>query len=159
TDDSNSLQSEKSPSKLSPKIYQSRAKSPAPMSRSKSAVSNPDSLLSPKLTPTKRSSSNQSPSTPKTPSNQPPPTPKTPRKPTIIEQLQHSEWSTRIEGLLVVAQLIVKRTLEPSSAGRQKSQLPPDDELSSVLINFLNDPDPRVVEKFMDPTIFVELAK
>ncbi|CAG8603162.1 4548_t:CDS:10, partial [Gigaspora rosea] len=166
-EDNHSLQSEspsksvKEPSKLTPhNISQLRPKSPAPpMARTKSAASNSSNssnLLSPKLTPTKRGSSNQAPSTPKTPpASKTSSTPKAPRKPTIIEQLEHSEWPTRIEGLLVVAQLIVKRSLEPSSA----KQLPPDEVLSSVLINFLNDPDPKVIEKFMDPNIFVELSK
>ncbi|CAG8662739.1 2425_t:CDS:10 [Gigaspora margarita] len=166
-EDNHSLQSEspsksvKEPSKLTPhNISQLRPKSPAPpMARTKSTASNSSNssnLLSPKLTPTKRGSSNQAPSTPKTPpTSKTSSTPKAPRKPTIIEQLEHSEWPTRIEGLLVVAQLIVKRSLEPSSA----KQLPPDEVLSSVLINFLNDPDPKVIEKFMDPNIFVELSK
>ncbi|CAG8527742.1 4324_t:CDS:10 [Cetraspora pellucida] len=169
-DDNHSLHPEspsknvKEPTKLTPQnLSYIRAKSPTPMMRTKSSASassnTSSNLLSPKLTPTKRGSSNQAPSTPKTPSTpKSPPTPKTPRKLTIIEQLQHNEWPTRIEGLLVVAQLIVKRSLEPSSA-KQKSLLPPDEELSSVLINFLNDPDPKVIEKFMDPSIFVELAK
>ncbi|CAG8708100.1 13066_t:CDS:2, partial [Acaulospora morrowiae] len=130
-----------------------RAKSPAPhkMTRSKSDASK--SLKSPLLLPNKSTSPNAT-TVPKP----------QPRKLTVIEQLEHSEWTTRIEGILSVAQLVVKRTLEPPSGKPgahdfKKALLPPDDDLSPHLVNILNDSNNKVLETFLEPNVFVEVAK
>ncbi|CAG8554968.1 2273_t:CDS:10 [Acaulospora morrowiae] len=130
-----------------------RSKSPAPpsMARSKSENPSPEAALRPK-----------SPFSPqgKRISQIPP----VPRKLTVIEQLQHVEWSTRVEGILNTAQLIVKRSLD-SPYGKQgtvdhgKLTLPPDDVLSSALINMLYDPDSKVIESFFNENVFKELSK
>src|SRR4051794_35917375 len=98
-----------------------RSKSPAPPSmRSKSANNISAANNSPAKSSMKPSSSPQikkgSPNSPQMP----------PRDLTVIEQLEHSDWNIRLEGLFNVAQSVVKRSLEPSPTNDFKKS---DEEL------------------------------
>ncbi|CAG8447072.1 15409_t:CDS:10 [Acaulospora colombiana] len=130
-----------------------RSKSPAPPSMARSKSENPSSetMLRPKspFSPQGRRASQ---------------VPSVPRKPTIMEQLQHEEWTVRVEGIMNIAQLVVKRSLD-SPYGKNgtvdsgKSLLPPDDVLSSALINVLNDPNFKVIGTFFNENVFKELSQ
>jgi hypothetical protein len=126
-----------------------RSKSPAPPSmRSKST----NNILTTSNSPTKSSMKPSSSSQNKKGSPNPP----QPRELTVIEQLEHNDWNVRLEGLFNVAQSVVKRSLEPSPTNDFKKS---DEELSPVLLNMLNDSNPKVVETFLDPSVISELAR
>ncbi|CAB4489499.1 hypothetical protein RhiirA1_516185 [Rhizophagus irregularis] len=128
-----------------------RSKSPAPPSmRSKSANNISTINNSPTKSSMKPSSSSQS------KKGSPNPPQMQPRELTIIEQLEHSDWNIRLEGLFNVAQSVVKRSLEPSPTNDFKKS---DEELSPVLLNMLHDPNLKVIETFLDPSVIPELAR
>ncbi|CAG8480438.1 3966_t:CDS:10 [Funneliformis mosseae] len=140
-------------------------------SMSKSPVSNPSTLRSKSPAPPSMRSKSTTPKSPMKSSPIKNGSPNStqisniqPRKLTIVEQLEHNDWTTRVEGLFNVAELVVKRSLEPTSANKtgydfKKSPLPPDEELGPILLNVLNDQNPKVIENFLAPNVITEMAR
>jgi CLIP-associating protein 1/2 len=81
-----------------------------------------------------------------------------PRKLTVLEQLNHSDWKIRVEGVVVVACILAKRT-PPNYDGHKMPTLPPSDVFAPTLAKLLNDPQPEVVEHVVAPEVLAELAK
>ncbi|CAI2167631.1 13681_t:CDS:10, partial [Funneliformis geosporum] len=140
----------------------------SPKSHIKSPVSNPSTLRSKSPAPPSMRSKSTTSKSPMKPSpnknGSPNATQIQPRKLTIVEQLEHSDWTTRVEGLFNVAQFVVKRSLEPPSANKpgydfKKTPLPPDEELGPILLNMLNDQNPKVIENFLAPNVITEMAR
>ncbi|OLL21669.1 Protein stu-1 [Neolecta irregularis DAH-3] len=92
-------------------------------------------------------------------SDSPGPSPRiaTARKLTLLEQLQHSEWKIRVDGLIVVACLLAKRPV-PNEANKNTT-LPPTDILAPALQKLLNDPKPEVLEHMLAPEVVVEINR
>ncbi|KTW30610.1 hypothetical protein T552_00326 [Pneumocystis carinii B80] len=81
-----------------------------------------------------------------------------PRKLTIIEQLVHSDWHIRVDGIITVACLLAKKT-PPNYDNQKLPTLPPNDILASTFQKLLNDSQPEVVNHLMAPEVIVEIAK
>ncbi|QSL64059.1 hypothetical protein MERGE_000214 [Pneumocystis wakefieldiae] len=81
-----------------------------------------------------------------------------PRKLTIIEQLVHSDWHIRVDGIITVACLLAKKT-PPNYDNQKLPILPPNDILASTFQKLLNDSQPEVVNHLMAPEVIVEIAK
>jgi CLIP-associating protein 1/2 len=79
------------------------------------------------------------------------------RKLSILDQLNHSDWKVRVEGTVVVACILAKRT--PPGYDGQKLQLPPSDVFAPALVRLFNDPQPEVVENVVAPEVLAELMK
>lgn len=80
------------------------------------------------------------------------------RKLTVLEQLNHTDWKVRVEGIVVVACILAKRT-PPNYDGQKMPTLPPSDVFAPTLAKLLNDPLPEVVEHVVAPEVLAELAK
>lgn len=80
------------------------------------------------------------------------------RKLTVLEQLNHSDWKIRVEGVVIVACILAKRT-PPNYDGQKMPTLPPSDVFAPTLAKLLNDPQPEVVEHVVAPEVLAELAK
>ncbi|KAG4305181.1 hypothetical protein PORY_001351, partial [Pneumocystis oryctolagi] len=81
-----------------------------------------------------------------------------PRKLTIIEQLVHPDWHTRVDGIITVACLLAKK-VPPNCDNQKLPTLPPNDILASTFQKLLNDSQPEVVNHLMAPEVIVEIAK
>ncbi|KAG5440291.1 hypothetical protein PCANB_001861 [Pneumocystis canis] len=81
-----------------------------------------------------------------------------PRKLTIIEQLLHPDWRTRVDGIITVACLLAKK-VPPNYDNQKLPSLPPNDILASTFQKILNDSQPEVVNHLMAPEVIVEIAK
>ena len=93
-----------------------------------------------------------------TPGRAPSPLVTGPRKLTVLEQLNHPDWKIRVEGIIVVACILAKRT-PPNYDGQKMPTLPPSDVFAPTLAKLFNDPQPEVVENLVAPEVLVELAK
>lgn len=80
------------------------------------------------------------------------------RKLTVLEQLNHTDWKIRVEGVVTVACILAKRT-PPGYEGLKMPSLPPSDVFAPTLVKLLNDPQPEVVEHVVAPEVLAELAK
>jgi CLIP-associating protein 1/2 len=81
-----------------------------------------------------------------------------PRKLTVLEQLNSPDWKVRVEGIVVVACILAKRT-PPDYGGGKMPTLPPSDVFAPTLAKLFNDPQPEVVEHLVAPEVLAELAK
>jgi CLIP-associating protein 1/2 len=81
-----------------------------------------------------------------------------PRKLTVLEQLNSPDWKVRVEGIVVVACILAKRT-PPDYDGGKMPMLPPSDIFAPTLAKLFNDPQPEVVEHLVAPEVLAELAK
>ncbi|KAF8457572.1 clasp N terminal-domain-containing protein [Kalaharituber pfeilii] len=93
----------------------------------------------------------------KTPVKAQTPQPST-RKLTLMDQLNHSDWRVRVEGIVTVACILAKKT-PPNYDGSKLPSLPPSDALAPVLQKLFNDPQPEVVEHVVAPEVLAELVK
>lgn len=80
------------------------------------------------------------------------------RKLTVLEQLNHSDWRVRVEGVVIVACLLAKK-IPPNYDGQKMPTLPPSDVFAPTLAKLLNDPQPEVVEHVVAPEVLAELVK
>lgn len=80
------------------------------------------------------------------------------RKLTVLEQLNHADWKVRVEGVIIVACILAKRT-PPNYDGQKMPTLPPSDVFAPTLAKLLNDPQPEVVEHVVAPEVLAELIK
>ncbi|KAH0612578.1 uncharacterized protein H6S33_008958 [Morchella sextelata] len=80
------------------------------------------------------------------------------RKLTVLEQLNHNDWRVRVEGVVIVACLLAKKT-PPNYDGQKMPTLPPSDVFAPTLAKLLNDPQPEVVEHVVAPEVLAELVK
>ncbi|KAG9294555.1 hypothetical protein G9A89_008666 [Geosiphon pyriformis] len=139
----------------------SRAKSPSPsIARNKISIPATSTNSSNTLTPP-RPPSSQKMYLSNTTSKRVPGTAKLPpRKLSIIEHLEHTDSRMRIEGLYNMQDLIAKRSQESQEKSEPKrSQLPPNEDLIPVLLNLLNDPDPKVIQTLLDEEVIVDIIK
>ncbi|RIA91704.1 clasp N terminal-domain-containing protein [Glomus cerebriforme] len=134
---------------MKPPVTPLRSKSPAPPSMRSKSTNNLSAANNTPSKSNKPTSSQTKKGSPQTQNIQP-------RELTVIEQLEHSDWNIRIEGLFNVAQSVVQRSLASSPANDFKKS---DEELGPVLLNMLNDPTPKVIENFLDPSVIPELAR
>ena len=81
------------------------------------------------------------------------------RRLTVLEQLVHSEWRIRVEGIVTVACLLAKKDPPGHPSGQRLPTLPPLDTLSPTLQKLLNDPQPDVVHHLLAPEVIPEIAK
>lgn len=93
-----------------------------------------------------------------TPQRQQSPLASSPRKLTVLEQLGHTDWRVRVEGVVTVACLLAKK-IPPNYDGQKMPTLPPSDVFAPTLAKLLNDPQPEVVEHVVAPEVLVELVK
>lgn len=93
-----------------------------------------------------------------TPQRQQSPLAGSPRKLTVLEQLNHTDWRVRVEGVVIVACLLAKK-IPPNYDGQKMPTLPPSDVFAPTLAKLLNDPQPEVVEHVVAPEVLVELVK
>lgn len=83
----------------------------------------------------------------------------TSRKLSLLDQLNHSDWRVRVEGIITVACILAKKD-PPNYDGQSKMPtLPPSDVLAPTLAKLLNDPQPEVVEHVVAPEVLTELHK
>ncbi|KAL7273511.1 suppressor of tub2 mutation [Rhizina undulata] len=80
------------------------------------------------------------------------------RKLTVLEQLNHVDWRVRVEGIVIVACILAKKT-PPNYDGQKMPTLPPSDVFAPTLAKLFNDPQPEVVEHVVAPEVLAELAK
>lgn len=80
------------------------------------------------------------------------------RKLTVLEQLNHADWKVRVEGVIIVACILARRT-PPNYDGQKMPTLPPSDVFAPTLAKLLNDPRPEVVEHVVAPEVLSELVK
>jgi len=81
-----------------------------------------------------------------------------PRKLTVLEQLNSPDWKVRVEGIVVVACILAKRS-PPDYEGQKMPTLPPSDIFAPTLAKLFNDPQSEVVEHLVAPEVLAELAK
>jgi CLIP-associating protein 1/2 len=81
------------------------------------------------------------------------------RRLTVLEQLVHSEWRIRVEGIVTVACLLAKKDPPGYPPGTKLPTLPPLDTLSPTLQKLLNDPQADVVHHLLAPEVIPEIAK
>ena len=81
-----------------------------------------------------------------------------PRKLTVLEQLNSPDWKVRVEGIVVVACILAKRS-PPDYEGQKMPALPPSDIFAPTLAKLFNDPQSEVVEHLVAPEVLAELAK
>lgn len=93
-----------------------------------------------------------------TPQRQQSPLVGSPRKLTVLEQLNHTDWRVRVEGVIIVACLLAKK-IPPGFDGQRLPTLPPSDVFAPTLAKLLNDPQPEVVEHVVAPEVLAELVK
>ena len=94
--------------------------------------------------------------------NSPPTTsnrPATTRKLSVLEQLVHSEWRVRVEGIVTVACLLAKKEPPGHPPGGKLPTLPPLDTLGPTLQKLLNDPQVDVIHHLLAPEVIPEIAK
>lgn len=93
-----------------------------------------------------------------TPQRQQSPLVSSPRKLTVLEQLNHTDWRVRVEGVIIVACLLAKK-IPPGFNSQRLPTLPPSDVFAPTLAKLLNDPQPEVVEHVVAPEVLAELVK
>lgn len=95
----------------------------------------------------------------KSPLKQQSPAPST-KKLSLLDQLNHSDWRVRVEGIVIIACLLAKRKPPSNEDGSSKvPTLPPTQELAPTLQRLVNDPQPEVVEHVLAPEVLAELYK
>ncbi|RPA86820.1 ARM repeat-containing protein [Ascobolus immersus RN42] len=85
-------------------------------------------------------------------------TPSNARRLTVLEQLNHSDYRVRVEGLVVVACLLNNK-VPPNCDPHKLPQLPPQDTLGPSLQKLLFDNHTEVVEQVVSPEVLVLLMK
>src|SRR5690606_4368185 len=79
-------------------------------------------------------------------------TPSNTRRLTVLEQLNHSDYRVRVEGLVVVACLLNNK-VPPNCDPHKLPQLPPQDTLGPSLQKLLFDNHTEVVEQVVSPEV------
>ena len=81
------------------------------------------------------------------------------RKLSLLDQLNHQDWRIRVEGIVIVACILAKKTPPNYDRSSKMPSLPPSDALAATLQRLLNDPQPEVVEHVVAPEVLSELVK
>lgn len=81
------------------------------------------------------------------------------KKLSLLDQLNHSDWRVRVEGIVIIACLLAKRNPPNYDDGSKVPTLPPTQELAPTLQRLVNDPQPEVVEHVLAPEVLAELYK
>lgn len=137
-----------------PQRMQAKSKSVAQLSESTSvplrAASPVPTVMSSRTSPGRETSQRKTPARSHTPSNA--------RRLTVLEQLNHSDYRVRVEGLVVVACLLNNK-VPPNCDPHKLPQLPPQDTLGPSLQKLLFDNHTEVVEQVVSPEVLVLLMK